>query len=60
MELSKKFLARVLKMQVNFYEGNLDGMAKLHFDSIMETLQNFYSQTVFDKHSPLKVQRLLR
>ena len=60
IELSKNFLIKVLKMQTHFYENNHEDMAKLHFDSMMEILENFYSQTVYDKHSPLKVQRLLR
>lgn len=59
IELSKNFLLKVLKMQLQFFETNLDKMAKLHFNSIMETLRNFYAQTVYDKHSPVKVQRLL-
>ena len=60
IELSKNFLLKVLKMQINFYEANPEDMAKLHFNSIMEIFENFYSQTVYDKHSPVKVQRLLR
>lgn len=59
IELSKNFLLKLLKMQIQHFENSPDKMAKLHFDSIMDTLNGFYAQTVYDKHSPVKVQRLL-
>lgn len=60
IELTKSFLAKVLQMQIIFYDGKLQDMAKLHFDSIFDILDTFYSQTVYDKHSPIKVKRLLK
>jgi hypothetical protein len=60
IDLTRTFLMKVLKMQITYYDGKLQEMAKLHFDSIFDILETFYSQTVYDKHSPVKVKRLLK